>query len=47
VERDRLERGKEEGRKNAGMEEISICQVTEAVDRVLARAAGPIPGGAS
>jgi hypothetical protein len=29
------------------MEEISLDQVTEAVDRVLARAAGPILGGAS
>jgi len=46
-ERDCLERGKEEGRKNAGMEEISLDQVTEAVDRVLAGAAGPGIGGAS
>lgn len=30
-----LARGKEEGRKNAGMEEITLDQVTEAVDRVL------------
>ena len=44
---DCLERGKEEGRKNAGMEEISLDQVTEAVDRVLAGAAGPMTGGAS
>jgi hypothetical protein len=29
------------------MEEITLDQVTEAVDRVLAAAAGPIPGGAS
>lgn len=47
VEWDRLERGKAEGRKDAGMEEITLAQVTEAVDRVLAGAAGPIPGGAS
>ncbi len=47
VEWDRLERGKAEGRKNAGMEEITLDQVTEAVDRVLAGAAGPILGGAS
>jgi heptosyltransferase-3 len=47
VEWDRLERGKKEGRKNAGMEEISLDQVTEVVDRVLAGAAGPASGGAS
>jgi len=47
AERDRLERGKEEGRKNAGMEEITLDQVTGAVDRVLAGAAGPIAWGAS
>jgi hypothetical protein len=29
------------------MQEITLAQVTEAVDRVLAGAAGPIPGGAS
>jgi len=29
------------------MEEISLDQVTEAVDRVLAGAAGPVIGGAS
>ena len=44
---DCLARGKEEGRKNAGMEEITLDQVTEAVDRVLAGAAGPVIGGAS
>lgn len=47
VEWDRLERGKAEGRKNAGMEEISLDQVTEAVDRVLAGAAGQGIGDAS
>jgi heptosyltransferase-3 len=47
VEWDCLERGKEKGRKNAGMEEITLDQVTEAVDRVLDRAAGPMIGGAS
>jgi len=47
VEWDCLERGKEEGRKNAGMEEISLEQVTEAVDRVLAGAAGPMTRGAA
>ena len=47
AERDCLERGKKEGRKNAGMEEISLDQVTEAVDRVLAGAAGPTIGSAS
>ena len=47
AERDCLERGKEEGRKNAGMEEITLDQVTEAVDRVLADAAGPGTGDAS
>jgi hypothetical protein len=42
-----LARGKEEGRKNAGMEEITLDRVTETVDRVLAGAAGPTLGGGS
>jgi heptosyltransferase-3 len=41
---DCLEREKQEGRKNAGMEEISLDEVTEAVDHVLAGAAGPVIG---
>lgn len=45
-ERDCLERGKAEGRKNAGMEEISLEEVTEAVDRVLAGEAGAVNEGA-
>lgn len=38
-ERDRLARGVEEGRKNAGMEEITLPEVAAAIDRVLAAAA--------
>jgi heptosyltransferase-3 len=37
---DRLARGKEEGRKNAGMEEIAPAEVEAAIDRVLVAAAG-------
>jgi heptosyltransferase-3 len=47
VEPDRLEQGRKAGRKNAGMEEITLDQVTEAVDRVLARTGGPGIGDAS
>jgi heptosyltransferase-3 len=47
MERDCLELGKKEGRKNAGMEEITLDRVTEAVDRVLAGTSGPGIGGAA
>lgn len=40
VEWERLARGKEEGRKNAGMEEITLAEVEAAIDRVLVTEAG-------
>ncbi|NNG47613.1 MAG: hypothetical protein HKM86_10935, partial [Deltaproteobacteria bacterium] len=35
-----LARGKQEGRKNAGMEEITLAEVEAAVDRILVAGAG-------
>jgi heptosyltransferase-3 len=37
---DLLKRGKEEGRRNSGMEEITLEEVVQAVDRVLSPGAG-------
>lgn len=39
-EGDLLQRGKDEGRRNPGMEEITLAEVAEAVDRVLLTGAG-------
>ena len=39
-EGDLLQRGKDEGRRNPGMEEITLAEVAEAVDRILLTEAG-------
>ncbi|MDX1815800.1 MAG: hypothetical protein R3239_07555, partial [Thermodesulfobacteriota bacterium] len=39
-EGDILQRGKDEGRRNPGMDEITLAEVAEAVDRILLTGAG-------